>query len=392
MATSSRAAGGREPWQPLPGRLLWWIALTGLISLLILAEVRPLQAAPVQQDALGETCVTCHATPGLQMVLPSGEVRSVTVDPERYRDSVHGTTLQCTACHADVQGYPHLGREFLRSEAREVPFLIRSAATCGACHQEQYLDYLGSTHARELANGNAAASVCADCHGNHTIQPSGAERSGLMLGPAVYACSQCHVQEFAEYAGSVHGKALMQDLDPNVPACVDCHGNHRIDDPAQPGFRRQSPYLCASCHADPALAAQYSMSVHILDTYVADFHGTSVQLFPFNTESKPNQAVCYDCHGVHSILSTLDPNNAAMRNNLLTLCQECHPDAEENFPDAWMGHYPPSAERYAPVYWIRNIYIAILTVGMAAMVGHVGLDMGRAVLNNGRRKEDGQDG
>ena len=39
-----------------------------------------------------------------------------------------------------------------------------------------------------------------------------------------------------------------------------------------------SPELCASCHADEELMAPYDISTDVFETYVDDFHGTTVIL------------------------------------------------------------------------------------------------------------------
>lgn len=289
------------------------------------------------------------------MELPSGETLSLYVDPSVFAQSAHGDRLQCTACHWDITGLPHPERGIVR--ARDVP--LRYSTSCEQCHEDQYGQFLDSTHARALAAGKEEAAVCTDCHSAHNTEPASPDEVGLALGPAVYSCSKCHQEIFEQYRNSVHGKALLENLDPNVPACVDCHGVHRLSAPTVPGFRRQSPYLCASCHADEQLMEQYGLSTHILETYVADFHGTTVQLFPSEEGRAPNTAVCYDCHGVHDIGKTNDSNSLVMRENLVEVCRQCHPTATANFPAAWLGHYEPSQDRTAPVYWTEIFFTAL---------------------------------
>ena len=47
---------------------------------------------------------------------------------------------------------------------------------------------------------------------------------------------------------------------------------------------------------------KYEISTEVFDTYVADFHGTTVILFEHQDPNvETNKAVCYDCHGVHNI-------------------------------------------------------------------------------------------
>ena len=47
---------------------------------------------------------------------------------------------------------------------------------------------------------------------------------------------------------------------------------------------------------------KYGISTEVFNTYVADFHGTTVTLFERQHPDQPtNKAVCTDCHGVHDI-------------------------------------------------------------------------------------------
>lgn len=341
-----------------------------------------------------QECVNCHAGQAgvdLHMPFANGEVVLVDIDPAEFSASVHGSILQCQACHQEMGGYPHPDRRLLYNSPREPAFLMRQYAVCGGCHPQAYADYLGSAHAQALTAGNGEAAVCSDCHGAHDIEAGNAETAGLALRPAVYRCGKCHAQQFSQYRHSVHGRPLLELGDPNAPACVDCHGVHNIVRPTTAEFRRQSPYLCATCHADRELMRRYGLSTQIMDTYVADFHGTSAHLFPLGQGQTLNQAVCHDCHGVHDIRSTIDPNSSIMRDNLLVTCQKCHADATINFPQAWIGHYEPTPYQNAPVYWIKSIYNIIFTLGMAGFIGHIVLDMGRVTVDkvkNERRTHD----
>src|SRR5690606_3598676 len=117
---------------------------------------------------------------------------------------------------------------------------------------------------------------------------------------------------YGAYAESVHGAALLEG-DPNVPVCTDCHGVHGIPDPDTALFRLRSPEICAQCHANEDLMEEYGISTDVFDTYVADFHGTTVAIFEQTAPHQvPNEAVCYDCHGVHNILPTTDENSMVL--------------------------------------------------------------------------------
>jgi len=342
---------------------------------------------------LSQMCSTCHATPGLQMQMADGSIRSVYVDPQTYAGSVHGSTLQCAACHAEVQSYPHGVGELAQNRTRNAPELIRKYTACGKCHVEQAADFLSSVHASEVAAGNQDSAICSDCHGSHDIQQANPREIGLPLGPAVHACGECHQEQYEQYRASAHGRALLEKSDTNVPACIDCHGSHNLSQAKTAAFRANSPYLCASCHADEELMAQYGLSPNVLRTYVADFHGTTSQLYPHpgTTDSAPEAAVCYDCHGAHNIEYVTDPNSAVYRDNLVRVCQECHEDASEKFPAAWVGHYAPTPQKNAPVYWTAQFFL-VLTVGViTGMIGHISLDVLQAIRNKltrGRRSDD----
>ena len=81
------------------------------------------------------------------------------------------------------------------------------------------------------------------------------------------------------------------------------------------------------------MMGKYDISTDVFNTYVADFHGTTVTIFDKQSpDQATNKAVCYDCHGVHDIKSVSDPEATVVKENLLVTCQRCHPDAEANFP------------------------------------------------------------
>ncbi len=374
-------------------RLLFLIAAIGLLGLLALTRpVLVLAGSPGGDATTLQTCTVCHATPGLKMQLTSGEVLSAVVEPQAFSQSVHGKVLQCTACHPDITGYPHFARAVARPSVRDIPFLMRTYATCGSCHPAEYDQYLGSTHAKALVAGKGDSAVCSDCHGVHDIASAKPATVGLALGPAVSSCGQCHKEEFEQYKNSAHGQALLEKGDLNVPSCVDCHGAHNIHQAKDSAsYRAQSVALCSSCHANTKLMTQYGLSPDIYSTYVSDFHGTSAQLFPAKSGQAPEQAMCYDCHGVHAIASTVGSQGLVLQANLLKTCQKCHPDANTNFPSAWLGHHQPTPDSSALVFWIRGIYNVLIAGAVLVMIAHISLDIGRVLLNTLRQRNHGHE-
>ncbi len=358
-----------------------------LLGLVVCAQPGVVRAgAPGGDPQANQTCPVCHGAPGLTMKLVNGDTVPVTVSPADFGQSVHGRTLQCTACHSEITGYPHAALEIARPSARDLAYLMRSFANCGSCHAAEYAEYVGSAHAQALTAGKTGSAVCSDCHGAHTIGPAKPSAVGLPLGPAVYACGVCHLQEFDQYKASAHGEAALEKGDTQVATCVDCHGAHNIHRAKDASdWRAQSVAMCSSCHADAKLMQQYGLSTQILTTYVADFHGTTAQLFPAKAGEAPEQAMCHDCHESHAIQSTVGAGGLAAQENMLKACQKCHPNAASNFPAAWLGHYPPTPDRSALVFWIRGIYNVLIAGTVLLLVGHITLDVGRVFLNTLRR-------
>jgi predicted CXXCH cytochrome family protein len=322
------------------------------------------------QDGTGDepsnaACLACHAEASTPMELPNGELLSIQISVDSFGNSVHGRNeVSCVTCHTDISGFPHPENTAATLKEYQLQYLD----TCAECHEEQASQTQDSIHGMLLAAGNENAPTCMDCHNPHT-QPPIEEVSKVNFAQV---CAQCHNGIYEEYTTSVHGAALLEG-NQDVPGCVDCHGVHSIADPTTAEFRNSSIYMCANCHTDESIMGKYDLSTAVLDTYVADFHGTTVTIFE---ETEPgqltNKAVCYDCHGIHNILSVTDPNKGiAVKENMLLACQKCHPDATTNFPDSWLSHYRPDREKFPIVYYVDlfyKIFIPVVLGGMAIFV------------------------
>ncbi|MCA9983467.1 MAG: hypothetical protein KDE59_04205, partial [Anaerolineales bacterium] len=174
----------------------------------------------------------------------------------------------------------------------------------------------------------------------------------------------------------------------DVPTCIECHGVHNIGDPTTNLFRIRSPQLCAECHANELLMNKYEISTNVFDSYVADFHGTTVTLFEHQDPNvETNKAVCYDCHGVHAITDPDDPE-AGIKANLLETCQQCHPDASENFPDSWTSHFEPSLEHNPIVFLVNSFYAIIIPLTVGGLGFLVVTDVYRRVRTRGSGDRD----
>jgi hypothetical protein len=338
------------------------------------------QAAPNAQGVANETCLSCHATPGMQTTLPSGETLHLTVDPEVFDNSIHGKQgYACVQCHVDISEFPH--RPLNAETRRDVSLLYYQ--NCARCHQDKYDATLDSVHQQALEEGNEEAALCVDCHGYHDVTDPNEP-----LTASAETCAQCHSQIFEVYAESVHGSALIGEGNPDVPTCIDCHGVHNVSGPSNTDFHLFSPQLCAECHADEELMGKYGISTNVFNSYISDFHGTTVifqQQFEGQETDKP---VCIDCHGVHNMKKVDDTESKVIRENLIVTCQRCHPDATSNFADAWLGHYEPSLEKFPAVYLVDLFYKIFIPAVLGFMVLFVFGDATRRLINRRREKKD----
>jgi predicted CXXCH cytochrome family protein len=360
----------RQHLRRATARTLYGVAIAGVLFLGLAAGV-----SAAQGD--NETCMGCHGEAGLNVELASGEVLPLTVDHEIYRSSVHGS-LTCTSCHTNIDGYPH--PKLTAGDRRS--FQMERYQQCRNCHGEQYQASLDSIHARELAAGNRSAAICTDCHGAHNITKPDQPRQKIST-----SCQQCHSKIYEQYAGSVHGAALLDESNPDVPTCTDCHGAHTQEDPRTAAFRLKSPNICAGCHANGAMMQRYGISTQVFDTYVADFHGTTVTLFERqHPDQETNKAVCTDCHGVHEILAVTDADATVVKQNLLVTCQRCHPDATANFPASWVGHFEPSRTNYPLVYYVNLFYRILIPAVIGGMSLFVLIDFAGRIMRRVRRK------
>ncbi len=325
-------------------------------------------------------CLSCHSQDGLTLVFANGDELSLTIDEDDFHDSVHGEgnpwqPLDCVDCHGRYT-FPHDPVE--ATSIRE--YRTSHYTNCAKCHEKNYETTLDSVHGDALAAGNNNAAVCTDCHGMHDTPPPGEPRELISE-----TCRKCHSTIYNAYAESVHGSALLNDSNPDVPVCIDCHGVHDISDPTTGLARQKSPELCAKCHADEALMTRYGISTDVFDTYVADFHGETVSLFLHDHPGvASNKAVCFDCHGVHDIRSVDDLENG-IKANLLETCQQCHPDATANFPDAWTSHYQPSLEHNPLVYLVDSFYRFVIPVTLVGLFFLVGSDVYRRARKRYKR-------
>lgn len=350
----------------------WLVVLIGLALFWMAGTAQA--APPNQEDASqaepdNEFCLRCHSNPELQTRFANGAVLPLHIDPAVYGSSVHGEQeVKCVGCHTNITGFPH--PPLAASDRRD--YQLDRYTSCQGCHPQQYELTLDSIHAQVLAQGNREAAICTDCHGSHNVQPPDVPHERIS-----FTCAQCHAAIFDVYRNSVHGADLIEG-NPDVPTCVDCHGVHNIADPTTVQARLRSPRICGDCHSDAELMSKYDISTDVFDTYLADFHGTTVQVVEHvSPDQAPNEAVCYDCHGIHDIRSTDDPQAQVIKENVVDTCRQCHPDATTNFPASWLRHYRPGPDAYTGVWLVDWFYRLLIPGVVGFFVAFIALDAGR---------------
>jgi hypothetical protein len=342
---------------------------------------------PMAQMPDNSQCLACHSTPGQVFQLPNGDTLSTYVDEKAFAQGVH-SSMSCQLCHSNIVSYPH--PQNVAKSAKE--YTLQYKDTCNQCHATQAQQTMDNAHGQLAAQGNENTPTCANCHTPHATEPILKDANGdpapTENAKIAMICSKCHSAIVEQYKNSVHGAALFDEANLDVPACGDCHGIHNLKPARSTEFRLDSPLLCSECHSRADIMDKYGISTAVTTSYVSDFHGTTVTLFEKQSpELETNKAVCYDCHGVHDIAAADDPNKGLMvKQNLIKACQRCHPGANANFPDSWLSHYIPDQQRYPVVYYVNLFYQILIPTVLGGMALFLATDIFRRLSDRLIRK------
>jgi cytochrome b subunit of formate dehydrogenase len=377
------------------------------------------------QKPSADECLTCHSDATLSHE-ESGKQVSLHVDPQAFKDSIHGSMFTCVDCHTDVKstahettpkkitcaschadeqvayersfhakavkggddhaatcvdchGSPH---ELLpASDPKSRVHHTNIPATCGACHSQKIVmansglssqmvaSYEQSVHGHAVANGSEKAAVCTDCHGTHEILDAKDSKSSIFKFNVPQTCGKCHDSVSKEFQASIHGQAIAQG-NWQAPVCTDCHGIHSIKAHADPNSpvaaQNVAQATCARCHEGVRLSQEFGIEGRRASTYLASYHGLAARL------GSQVVANCASCHGTHSIFPSSDPRSSINHANLAHTCGQCHPGVTEKFTDAKVHvDAPLSADVGSKaVRWIRKIYLSMIVMVIGGMLLH----------------------
>jgi len=340
---------------------------------------QPHQQRRVYYDAgaANEDCLACHGDPSLEGYSSvAQDTVSLFVDDDAFSTSMHSGTA-CAQCHTGVT--PGLARSCETST---------EAVDCSICHAGPVDQYQSGTHGILAAEGDLDAPVCLDCHSKHVTLGRTNPVSPSYARNVPDLCATCHREGEAaarrveadgfeggivgSYEMSIHGEGLIQSGLVVTATCDDCHTPHRPlppDDPESTIHPDNVSTTCGVCHH--GIEEQFEGSVHwvergnggeleyptcedchtshsIARTGAGDFrlmmteqcgrcHVEETETFFDTFHGKVSRlgddaaAKCYDCHGTHNIHPVEDPLSTLSRENVLTTCAQCHPNASAKF-------------------------------------------------------------
>ncbi|HEY6448658.1 MAG TPA: cytochrome b/b6 domain-containing protein [Acidobacteriaceae bacterium] len=334
------------------------------------------------------TCIACHGTNNVAKAVAAPGLCSSCHEQEvkQYQASIHGSARQrgngdvptCQSCHGATHG------ALAATDAHSPVNKKNLPDTCGSCHSNAALAskymftevrpveaYRQSVHGRAIQLGNANAATCNDCHGTHDILPVSDPRSKIWKQNVASTCGQCHSNVYNTYAQSIHGQAVAKGV-LQAATCTDCHSEHRILAPADPGstvyMANVSQEACSRCHDDTQLNAGFGMPQDRVPTYNDSYHGLAAH------EGRQTVANCASCHGVHNIYPSSDARSTVNRANLSKTCGRCHEDAGRRFaigPVHVMSSGTPGGKVLALV---KLFYLVVIPVTLGLMLLHNALD------------------
>jgi cytochrome b subunit of formate dehydrogenase len=397
----------------------------GFALTLLLTAATSFAAAKPPQKPTVEECLACHGDPSLSHD-ENGKTVSLYVNPQAFKDSIHGSMFTCVDCHTDVKSAAHettpqkitcaqchsdeqaaYDRSFHAAAAKSgnthaatcvdchgSPHELLPAAdpksrvhhtnipaTCGACHSQKFVmedggasaqmvaSYQESVHGHAVAAGSEKAAVCTDCHGTHEILDAKDPKSPIFKFNVPQTCGKCHDAISGQFQQSIHGEAIAKG-NWQAPVCTDCHGIHSIKshlDPTSPvAAQNLAQATCARCHEGMRLSQEFGVAGRRETTYLASYHGLASRL------GSPVVANCASCHGVHNILPSSDPRSTINPANLAHTCGQCHPGANAEFAAAKVHvDAPLSADIGSKaVRWIRRFYLSMIFAVIGGMLLH----------------------
>ncbi len=181
---------------------------------------------------------------------------------------------------------------------------------------------------------------CVDCHLD-------IEKMGHASKLEPVNCAECHQDVEEDYGQSIHG-ASRETGATSAASCADCHGSHYmqpVNDLSSPVFKLNLPFTCARCHENPEITEDFRMKFpHVESQYLESIHGRG--LLQMGLVVAPS---CNDCHGVHDIHRSLNPDSPINQANIAQTCGKCHLGVEETYSKSVHGVLLANGGKKGPV-------------------------------------------
>ncbi len=223
-------------------------------------------------------------------------------DPKLSVERMTGTE-SLTVTPDSLKGTPHEGFACTDCHAdlaavTDFPHGPVKSVACGQCHEDQLKQFMAGFFKKLNDMGYRSIPACSDCHGQHKIARRADTRK---------VCGLCHRAELKALEASVHGQKAAADGRPL--SCTSCHEPHfktRRGSMTSAEWRMSLVKGCMSCHSHES--KDYAASRHYQQVAAGD------SLAP----------LCIDCHGSHEVLAPTDPAAPTSVERLDNLCAQCH--------------------------------------------------------------------
>lgn len=254
-----------------------------------------------------ENCLLCHKYKRLHGIADNGTVRSFSVDPHLFQESVH-RELSCIDCHSDIEKIPHGS--------------VAKVDCAKTCHMDRWRVMSDS----DFSHRDVAAAFAASVHGK---KPSDTpDRSRLKP-----TCTSCHANDLFVLGQGIAATEVFA-------RCKNCHREEslaRVFTHIAHRFKQQTTRppeaiveLCSGCHEDPAVQevlGRDTPAAKSVETYHATLHSRAMKFGATDT------AHCLHCHATSNIHDIRKSNDTASSvhpalRHLSCNIQGCHPGAD----------------------------------------------------------------
>ncbi len=308
-----------------------------------------------------ENCLMCHKYPNMARIGEDGLERNYYVDEHIFLNSLHGE-VGCRECHPYIKKFPHDPVTEKVDCANEChikpPFAEKNFS-----HREIIDVFKSSEHEKKAEDSplmKQSKPDCKYCHLNPLYKR--VDENIISFGETLDRCLNCHQKKGVAEAY--------------------LHMTHRLRHKTSRDSREIVSLCAENCHGDEQLMQKLGASaaaVEAVETYRESIHGKMTAL------GSEKAADCISCHAsslIHDIYDKDNPKSTINKDNLLTLCKNCHAKINPYF--VRIAVHPSIKEPHNPVlFLISNMVLRTILYGTV-----FGL-MGLLFLESYRRKKDG---